>query len=147
MQLSLTPQGEFLAPSPAHPQKCVNIARTQLAPLYSNVFVSLFPQSPLYDKLLRGRVMSCQNQCSILSPRLTWSLGGFSYGLYSPSWNTFFAPGMSHSPGFYSPTGKSLSISSAAFSISFPTTIHWHTSGFSLSVPFSIYAHALVDSI
>ena len=45
MQHSLTPQGEFLAPSPTHPQKCVNIARTQLAPLYSNLFVSLFPQS------------------------------------------------------------------------------------------------------
>lgn len=42
--LSLPLQGELLAPSSTHLQKCVNISRTQLPPLDNNLSVSLGSQ-------------------------------------------------------------------------------------------------------
>lgn len=124
--LSLTLQGELLAPSSTHLQKCVNISRTQLPPLDNNLSVSLGSQShcavSFWGKgsCLAKSVFSAQSSSYLVS----WSLflyleSSTDYACYS-HWNTFFTWFQRHHILllFTTLTGRSLSISSAASSIS-----------------------------
>lgn len=146
MQLSLTPKENSLLHLQPIPRNVLTLLERNLHHCIAMYLSPYFP-SPTVRWAPEGKghvlpkpVFNSQSSSYLISWRLFLRFILSFLKHFLCSWDTTFS-------WFLFPYWQVSLHLLCSFSISFPTTIRWHTSGFSLSVPFSIYAHAPVDSI